>query len=50
VTGQYRYDGNLRRVKVVSNGVTRYNVFDLSGRLVFVHTPASDEAELCCVY
>ena len=34
--GNYRYDGNLKRVKSVVNGKTTYNVYDASGSLVHV--------------
>ena len=35
--GNYRYDGNLKRVKSVVNGKTIYNVYDASGGLIYVH-------------
>jgi|SaaInl0LU_22_DNA_1037365.scaffolds.fasta_scaffold01182_1 RHS repeat-associated protein len=35
-SGVYVYDGNLKRVKLVVNGKTIYNVFDQSGKLVLV--------------
>jgi RHS repeat-associated protein len=34
LTGNYRYDGNLRRVRNQINGKTIYNVYDVSGKLV----------------
>ena len=34
--GTYVYDGNLKRVKSVINGVTRYNVYDKDGKLAHV--------------
>ena len=36
VNGSYVYDGNLKRVKSIVNGITRYNVYDLSGKLIHV--------------
>ena len=36
----YAYDGNLKRVKSVINGVTRYNVYDKEGRLAHVEEGA----------
>ena len=36
VTGDYVYDGNLKRVKSVVAGKTIYNVYDASGTLVHV--------------
>ncbi|MEL7310289.1 MAG: RHS repeat-associated core domain-containing protein [Pseudomonadota bacterium] len=35
-TGNYKYDGNLKRVRAVINGKTIYNVYDMSGALVHV--------------
>jgi len=34
LTGNYRYDGHLKRVRNQVNGKTIYNVFDASGKLV----------------
>lgn len=34
--GNYRYDGNMKRVKSVVNGRTIYNVYDASGALVHI--------------
>ena len=39
--GSFVYDGHLRRVRATTGGVTRYNVFDMSGKLVFVDTPSA---------
>jgi RHS repeat-associated protein len=36
VNATYTYDGNMKRVKAVSNGKTLYNVYDAAGRLVHV--------------
>ncbi|MEP3892293.1 MAG: RHS repeat-associated core domain-containing protein [Hellea sp.] len=36
ITGSYVYDGNMKRVKSIMNGVTRYNVYDQGGKLVHV--------------
>jgi RHS repeat-associated protein len=44
--GNYRYDGNLKRVRAQVDGKTSYNVYDLSGTLVHVkkHTGWGAEA------
>lgn len=36
VNANYTYDGNMKRVKAVSNGKTIYNVYDFAGRLAHV--------------
>lgn len=41
--GNYRYDGNLKRVKSVVNGKTIYNVYDAVGSLI--HIDATTEAK-----
>ncbi|MGJ8564893.1 MAG: RHS repeat-associated core domain-containing protein [Alphaproteobacteria bacterium] len=35
-TGTYQYDGNMKRVKSVVDGVTIYNIYDASGSLVHI--------------
>lgn len=35
-SGNYRYDGNLKRVRAVVNGKTIYNVYDAGGSLVHI--------------
>jgi len=41
--GNYRYDGNLKRVKAVVNGKTIYNVYDAGGALVHVDNVSAGE-------
>ncbi|MEP1230087.1 MAG: RHS repeat-associated core domain-containing protein [Litorimonas sp.] len=42
-TGNYRYDGNLKRVKSVVNGKTIYNIYDAGGALVHVDAVSDGE-------
>jgi RHS repeat-associated protein len=41
--GSYTYDGNLKRVKSVINGKTRYNIYNLSGQLVHIYDLSKNE-------
>jgi len=43
VNASYTYDGNLKRVKSVTNGKTIYNVYDFAGRLAHVDNATNNE-------